>query len=189
MNYVVDVIDMWDRRLAQSVINQLTRHEPGTTIIQAPALLGSLSYVVEQVLKHTTDRSLNVLRFWGHGEAGMQNVSGARYGDRWAYGGSIDINHFDVAGHYLEELKPRFYNAKSRIELRGCRVAAGGDGRRLMLAIAKSVGVRVLAGSDAQADLDWTNAVYQAEPDGTFKQTYYTASAIWRDPDPKKSAA
>jgi hypothetical protein len=178
MGYVVDVVDMTDGLLAADVMHDLER-ENGSKIIQVPAILGGLKYMVEQILRRTTYHEINVLRIWGHGMNGVQNIAAAQSDGGWITGGSLDIHHFELSAALMASLHPKFYSSKSRIELRGCRVARGADGRALMIRLARTVGVRVMAAWEDQAGTDWIDDVYQAEPDGSFKQTYYTASAIY----------
>jgi len=183
MGFVVDVVDMTDGKLSASVIHDMERTEPDTTVIQVPAIRGGLAFMVDSILKRTTYHGMNVLRIWGHGAGGLQNISANRSDEGWATGGSLDVRHFELSGSLMAKLRPKFYSSKSRIELRGCRVAQGEEGKGLMLKLARTVGVRVMAAWDDQAGMDWINDVYQADPDGSFKQIYYTASKIWVDPN------
>src|SRR4051794_27245461 len=115
MGYVVDVVDMTDGLLSASVIHELERKEAGTTIIQVPAILGGLKYMVDAILKRTSYHEMNVLRIWGHGAKGLQNISANRSDEGWMTGGSLDIRHFELSASLMAKLRPKFYSCKSRI--------------------------------------------------------------------------
>ncbi len=183
MGYVVDVVDMTDGKLSASVIHDIERTEAGTTVIQIPAIRGGLAFMVDSILRRTGYHEMNVLRIWGHGAKGLQNISANRSDEGWVTGGSLDVRHFELSASLMAKLRPKFYSSKSRIELRGCQVAQGDEGKGLMLKLARTVGVRVMAAWDDQAGMEWINDVYQAEPDGGFKQIFYTASNIVMEPN------
>jgi hypothetical protein len=182
MNYVVDVVDTTDTRLSEEVLSEIKSKEPGTKIVLIPPVLNAVDYMCRQILTRTTDREINVLRIWGHGHNGLQNVAAGDSDGGWRTNGSIDISHFEQSESPLATLRPRFYSRKSRIEMRGCCVAGGTAGPAMMLKVARTVGVRVMAGWDFQCSMNWINTVYQADPDGGFKQVYYTASTIYIPP-------
>jgi len=181
MGYVFDVVDMTDGKLSASVLHELERTEAGTTLIQIPAIQGGLTVMVNAILKRASSKEINVLRIWGHGAKGLQNIAANQSDEGWKTGGSLDVRHFELSASLMAKLRPKFYSSKSRIELRGCRVALGNEGKTLMMKLAKTVGVRVMAAWDDQVGMEWINDVYQADPNGEFKLIYYTASKIWRD--------
>jgi len=178
MGYVVDVIDTVDGIVSACSLDDIKRDDPDTTVIPVPPIIGGLPFMVDAILKRTKNHEINVLRIWGHGGAGIQNIAAGHSADGWRTDGSLDIRHFEQAAGLLSTLHSRFYSCKSRIELRGCRVAAGSRGRELMLAVSKAVGVRVLAAVDYQSRMYWHNSVFQADPDGGFKRVFYTSSDI-----------
>lgn len=175
MGWAVNVVDTVDWRMAQGAIYDLRRNEPDATIIKIPASAGGVTYMVSAVLNATRPRGMNVLRIFGHGYGGYQNVGGGLSSEAYAYCGCIDLDHLDGIASLLASLSSRFYSSHSRLELRGCEVASTESGNELITRLAKIVGVRVLAATDAQCDYEWDGPVYQAEPSGQVKCIAYTA--------------
>lgn len=175
MSWVVNVVDTVDYRVAGEVLSMIRHHEPDSTVIKIPPLAHGVERMVAAVLKQTKAGGVNVLRIWGHGFDGTQEVGGGCSQDSWKYNGAISLEHLDKIAGVLASLGSRFHSQSSRLELKGCRVAKDDDGKELLVKLARLIGVRVLAACEAQWSFDWDGPVYQATPGGGVRQVAYTA--------------
>jgi len=152
---IIDCVDVFDEGLY---------HGDAQAIIQAgghPILLGGMSRGVAQAARLIAASSENVflLRFIGHGRAGLQGVAVGK-------GGWEEIRGKRKIWHSFGEQRSSLHwvNAKNAgtlglqgifgpygsVELHGCHVAAGPKGRTFVATLAKQLGVPVSAGTASQ---------------------------------------
>ncbi len=167
MGVAIDVVDMGDPAVAQDVLMCLNRADCGSKVITVPPLDDGVEYMVRAVCRSVKPRDLWVLRIWGHGGCGMQNVSGGHdsyYGPDWH--GGLTTDNLDDLELTLSALRPLFVNEKARVELRGCIAGFSSFGSALMLKLARMLKVRVHASSDFQIGIRWISRVWEADPYG-----------------------
>jgi hypothetical protein len=164
---MIDVIDMVDgagKYQKQDLIKLGYKH-----FIELPLMSNGLLEMKNRIVQIAGAHSINVLRVWGHGGPGIQNVSlGARYPSQTGNGlSSITYNNL----HNLTELGP-YFALNARVELRGCSVA--NDQGRMMSALATLWQVRVQATTEhkVMGHLYWAKIV-EARPNtsGLFRIT------------------
>lgn len=128
-----------------------------------PTMVGHMCNGIGQVMQHLTARMSStahvvLLRFYGHGSpAGMGISDGAgsvRIGNRRVYLEDEDMSALTpgtvAAGEsILRQLTP-YFGRYSSVELHGCRVAMGAQGRRLVQDLADIWGVPVSAATRTQ---------------------------------------
>lgn len=121
---------------------------------------------------------VRVLRFYGHGGAGVQNVGG---GDSFKHNSTLlklDAAGHLLHGHALRSLRGAIDKSVGRIELHGCEVAKGGPGEKFLEKMAAFFQVPVMAAPVKQHSLTAGQAsfsqgfLYTAFPGkkGLFKQ-------------------
>jgi hypothetical protein len=167
MGVAIDVVDMGDPRLAQDVLGELREANCGSKVITLPRTDDGVGYMSRAVRRSVGPRNLWVLRLWGHGGCGFQNLSSGQdsyYGADWR--GGLSTDNLDALEDTLAPLRPLFVNEKARVELRGCISGFSSFGTALMLKLAKILKVRVHASSDFQAGLRWISQVWEADPYG-----------------------
>ena len=139
---IVDCIDVFDPALFNLEARDV-RRAGGT-----PILIGGMSNGVEQAVSDIVSSAGNnvfLLRFHGHGTAGVAGVSdGEGLNDGIDHRSSIDINNVRTLMPILRRLAPIF-GPYGNIQFMHCSTGRGPNGRRLLQQIANGVGVPVTA--------------------------------------------
>ena len=173
---IINVIDMDDsttRAAANSIgaWNDRVLTQQGTsTIIRMYGMSNGVGEMVSRVCEVAAQGTIEVFRIWGHASGGDQNVSAESGGSaHWA--GISTSNFADLEGE-LGRLTDLFA-VGARAELRGCSVAAGSEGERLLTMLAGLWGVPVYGGAVTQrtAHSDWIPPVHCAQPNGAMLST------------------
>ncbi len=111
-----------------------------------------------------------LLRFHGHGKPGVMGVT---MGKRVEMSSAFGVTFIDSLARYLGSFRWMFSSFGSA-ELHGCRVGAGRDGRRLVMALARAWGVPVTAGLRAQygggsSTFQFEGPTFTAFPNGNLR--------------------
>ena len=166
---IVDVIDMEDPILGADRAAQLGRLGAHSIKLRMYGMSNGVGQMIQDLASSVPAGRLQVLRIWSHGRSGGQTISGGHGGEafRVAHWTGISVANLDVLAPTLARLKTLFLPS-GRVELRGCEVASGSDGRTLLLRLAKIWGVPVLAGIALQYRAEWDGNVTRASPSGTL---------------------
>ena len=166
-------------------INGLNMVDPDVNNIEAALLrrgdqivfkYGGMSNGVGQMVSDVKgvagDGSVNVLRIWSHGAAGGQGVSTMSGVVPRGQRAGLSLDNLGQVERDLALLAPLFERG-GRVELRGCNVAVGDDGTRLLKALARLWQVDVYAATQNQpiGPIDWTGPVQKVTPGGTVFRT------------------
>jgi hypothetical protein len=132
-------------------------------ILKYGGMSNGVGQMVTDVTRMTGPGRVRVLRIWSHGFPGGQGVS------QGAKDARIDVKgqRVGISLSNLREVTPdlgrlaSYFEPQGRLELRGCSVGAGDDGRRLLEALAKLVQADVIAALQEQpiGPLDWSGPV------------------------------
>jgi hypothetical protein len=118
-----------------------------------PIVVFGMSNGVEVVMTQIAARAngngtIALLRFHGHGNRGLQNVSGGEINGAPHLAGISNENFGAVAGSLARIT--RFLSGFGSVQLLGCDVGGGGKGQALMSRLANLWGVPVTAGVHTQ---------------------------------------
>ncbi|MDH3528976.1 MAG: hypothetical protein OEQ28_05390 [Acidobacteriota bacterium] len=135
---IIDVIDMVDgagKYQKEDLIRMGYKH-----FVELTLMSNGLMEMKNRIIKTAVSQSIKVLRIWGHGGPGVQNVSLGTCdpGNKEHGMSAITINNLNN----LIQLGP-YFAPNARAELRGCSVA--NDKGRMMSALARLWQVRVQA--------------------------------------------
>ena len=176
---VVDAVDITDPDVLNTEGTDIK--DVGGRPIFTGAMCNGIGEVVQRILMRTsTDGSLVLLRFFGHGDSAVMGISdGKGYiqgrGGRRTYledtsMTAITNRNFPDAAKTLGRLRFSF-GAYSSVELHGCKVARGVGGRNLLQRLSGLWGVPVSAGTQTQlggciSTFRFEGPVYTALPAG-----------------------
>lgn len=152
--------------------------EAGGDPIVVYGMSNALAFVVDEVIGRAgLYGSIELLRFHGHGAPGLMGIAGGKWSEMSRHVSDFGPRRRRLAGRTLAELGP-YFAPHGRIELHGCEVAKGHDGRGLIRWIANAVGVPVSAAVRSQFDSGWGPDTYRfegpvltARPDGRIIRT------------------
>lgn len=173
---IINVLDMDDsttRAAADSIgawNDRVLTEQGNSTIIRMYGMSNGVGEMVARVCEVAAQGTIDILRIWGHASGGSQNVSAESGGSiHWA---GISTSNFSD----LEAELGRFtdlFAVNGWAELRGCSVAAGTEGERLLVMLAGLWQVPVYGGSVTQrtAHSDWIPPVFCARPNGAMLST------------------
>jgi hypothetical protein len=176
---VVDAVDITDPDVFNTEGADIA--DVGGRPIFTGAMCNGIGQVVQRIMTRTSaDGSLILLRFFGHGDSAAMGISdGKGYiqgrGGRRTYledesMTAITSSNFTDAAKILGRLRFSF-GAYSSVELHGCKVARGVDGRNLLQRLSDLWGVPVSAGTQIQhggciSTFRFEGPVYTAFPAG-----------------------
>lgn len=173
---IINVIDMDDsttRQPGDSIAvwnNRILTAQGNSTIIRIYGMSNGVAEMVKQVCNAANDNSIDVFRIWGHGSNGNQNVASESGGAvHWS---GISVSNFSSISGELARIRSLFKSG-ARAELRGCSVAGGTDGERLLqlLAALWNVPVYGRALDQRTAHSDWVPPVVCSEPNGSLSSS------------------
>jgi hypothetical protein len=165
----IDCIDMTDSNLGNNRIQWLNYLCVASTQLQFYGMSNGVQQMVNGVTNAASGSTIDVLRIWGHGGPGGQNVTAGASGTSGNQDfAGITVDNFNQLG--LEQLASRFSSGGS-LELRGCNVAADGSGNALLLDLASLLCVPVYGGILVQDSGLWTPPVTCAYPSGGLATT------------------
>ena len=123
---------------------------------------------------------ITLLRFFGHGARGGMGITNSEHDLRTMpqYSNVISRSVIAANPHIFARLRP-YFAAKACVELHGCHVARGPEGRQLLRWLSDIWGVPVSAGSHTQS-------VGSGDVLTQFESTVYTAypnGRLTRDPN------
>jgi hypothetical protein len=137
----------------------------------------AIQYVVDRVIERAGRYgTISALRFHGHGAPGVMGVAGGMWQDQSRHLSDLGNRRRLAAGAILRELLP-YFKPTGRVELHGCSVGQGPDGRRLLLLLSDAFGVPVTAAVKDQYDSEgpeiylFEGPVRTAYPDGRILKT------------------
>jgi hypothetical protein len=131
-------------------------------VVYATSVSQAVHCLLHQVHRDRRHGMIRVLRFFGHGAPGIQNVGGNR-------DFTNDATLIKVVGghvlhrHLLAHLRKLLNPQSSRVELHGCSVAEGGErgpGHALLVKLATLFNVPVLAAAVVQHSLTTGQATF-----------------------------
>lgn len=157
---VVNAVDVMDPLLLRENVPSDLVDIGGNPVISG-GMSGGVRSIVHRIINRSAGAgSLVLLRFIGHGSAGLMAVSTGIGGYRTDEGepvsfgaaeqqASITSDNLDAVGPILRQLRP-FMSPVGSVELHGCNIARGNDGARLMGRLANLWKVPVSAGLGSQ---------------------------------------
>lgn len=161
-----DVIDMTDSNLGNNRIQGLNNLSVLSTQLQFYGMSNGVAQMVSDIKKALADGQIDVLRIWGHGGPGLQNVTaGADGSSANADFSGLTQDNYDKVG--IDGLTGLFAQGAS-IELRGCSVGDGDPGKKLLTGLAAMLGVDVYAGDVTQYTVNWSPPVSCGTSGGDF---------------------
>ena len=163
----IDVIDMEDPQLGADRQGQLDRLGANSVRMVVYGMCNGVAQVITNITQVAPIRNLTALRIWSHGRSGGQTFTGGHGGEEYrvAHWTGISTANIEAMRDTLAQLTP-YFAPLGRAELRGCEVASGNDGERLLLRLAQIWRVPVLAGSATQYRAEWDGTVVKATPEG-----------------------
>lgn len=185
---IIDVLDGGDlgrpgrRRKVREEQKELrswitnVRNAGGDPIV-VHGMSNAIQYVVDRVIERAGRYgTISVLRFHGHGLPGEMGITGGMFQDQSRHLSDLGKHRRWAAGAILRQLLP-YFKPTGRVELHGCSVGQGPEGRRLLLLLADAFGVPVSAGVKDQYDSEgpdiylFEGPVRTAYPDGRILKT------------------
>jgi hypothetical protein len=161
-----DIIDMTDSNLGNSRIQGLNNLCVASTQIQIYGMSNGVAQMVTDIKNALAGGQIDVLRIWGHGGPGLQNVTaGASGSSANADFSGLTQDNYKTVG--IDGLTGQF-TADGWVELRGCSVGAGDPGKQLLTGLASLLGVNVYAGDVTQWTVDWSPPVSCGTTGGDF---------------------
>jgi hypothetical protein len=106
--------------------------------------------MISDIMQRVPMGRLERLRIWSHGAPGMQNISAGRSGSGAVHWASLSLSNIAQVRETLAQLRP-YFSSHAHVELRGCNVAQGSQGERLLVELARDLG-SASAGRDSRAD-------------------------------------
>jgi Domain of unknown function (DUF4347) len=165
----IDVIDMEDPVLGKDRQKQLDDRGVDSTKIIMYGMSNGVGQMITDISQRAAVGDVSVLRIWSHAGPGDQNIS-AGHGDENTSWAGISGDNINAMRDTLAGLNP-YFAPGSRVELRGCNVAAGGKGEALLQALAGIWGVTVQGGIQTQYHIDWDGPVHQSDASGNLSCT------------------
>lgn len=166
---VIDIVDATEAS---------DRHEVDTIILAGgdPIVFYGMSGAVNQVVsdiirKAVLPKSIELLRFHGHGAPGMMNIAAGTQA-MFVHQSGISLGNLQSVKAELSRLRP-YFAPNGRVEFHGCNVADGKDGQDFLSQLAKIIGVPVSAGTQSQYgggknQFKFEGSVHTAKPDGSM---------------------
>jgi hypothetical protein len=141
---VIDSVDVTDPDVLSAEAQDI--QSAGGDPIMTGGMCDGIRGVTGQIMRQARPGRVVLLRFFGHGNRGVMVVAGGtRSRPDWAF----TTHYMDGMVSYLARLKPIFSPFGS-VELHGCRVGAGPNGRRLLAGLCRAWDVPVTAGLRSQ---------------------------------------
>lgn len=161
-----DIIDMTDSNLGNNRIQGLNNLSVVSEQLQFYGMSNGVAQMVADIKNALGGEQIDVLRIWGHGGPGLQNVTAGASGDsaNADFSGLTAENYASVGLDGLSGL----FSADGSIELRGCSVGAGDEGKALLTGVASLLNVNVYAGDVTQWTVAWSPPVSRGTPDGDY---------------------
>ena len=161
-----DIIDMTDSNLGNNRIQGLNNLSVASTQLQFYGMSNGVAQMVSDIKNALADGQIDVLRIWGHGGPGLQNVTaGAAGGSANADFSGLTQDNYDKVG--IDGLTGLFTQG-GWIELRGCSVGDGDPGKKLLTGLAALLSVDVYAGDVTQWTVNWSPPVSCGTAAGDF---------------------
>jgi hypothetical protein len=189
---VLDACDVADRKLAYDV---LSLREAGCRPIITVGMSNGVARVSSAIIAKAPKRNTVLLRFQGHGESGRQIISqgddtitymtrmrGARgrvktkevteYVEPSEHQADISTRNLDLLPPLIRQVR-QVFNVYGSVELHGCHIAAGTNGRLLLDRLVLLWGVPVSASTCYQSSvLRFDGQVVTAFPSGQTLKTW-----------------
>lgn len=162
---IIDVIDMQDPKSGSEVKRGLSGTD--SKVVCLYGMSNGIGQMITEVINAAgMVYSIDALRIWAHGTSGSQVLSSGEYlmEEHWC---GIDVSMIREIEPTLKRLAP-YFKPGARVELRGCNIARGKKGERLLKELARIWGVAVQAGTADQVGVNWIGPVVEASPQGTL---------------------
>src|ERR1700733_12455035 len=153
---------MGDANLGNSRIQGLQNLSVASTVLQFYGMSNGVVQMVngiQNALNNPNDTYINVLRIWGHGGPGSQNVTAGASGSSTDDFSGIDQTTFTLLNPLQGSFAPGGW-----VELRGCSVGSGAAGQVLLMDLADMFNVPIYAGETLQYSVNWNPPVAVAYP-------------------------
>lgn len=162
-------LDDWITSVKKAGINPIVVH----------GMSNALGYVVDRIIERARSHgTITLLRFHGHGAPGLMGVAGGKWTEMSRHLSDFGPYRKRRARRTLGELRP-YFAPSAHVELHGCQVAKGPNGRRLIIWLANTLGVPVSASVVSQYDaggpetFKFEGPVLTAYPGGRIAGTCY----------------
>lgn len=164
----INALDLVDPGV--STIEAGLRSRTNQTILKYGGMCNGVGQLATDVTNLASSGKLGVLRIWSHGFPGGQGVSSGMPDARFSAKGQragFALNNFAEVERDLSRLTSCFASG-GRVELRGCSVGTGDDGRRFLQELARLWRVDVYAAENSQpiGPLEWVGPVLRARSSG-----------------------
>jgi hypothetical protein len=161
---IIDCVDVWDDALYNLEVRDLQR--AGGNPILIGGMCNGVEQAVEEIINAANGRNIFLLRFHGHGSAGVAGVS-----DGEGEMGNGHRSYIDATmGPVLEPLRDIFGSYGS-VQFMHCSTGRGESGRALLESISDTLGVPATAGTIDQLGggidtFKFEGSTYTASPHG-----------------------
>lgn len=142
----IDVVDGTDSSLVTLEATDIRR--AGGDPIVVFGMSNGLEFVMRQIAQRGRRNNVMLLRIHGHGNRGLQNVTGGQINGA-PHMAAISLSNFSAAEPSLRLITPVLLPFGS-VQLLGCDVGGGTQGSQLVSRLAQTWGVPVTAGTHTQ---------------------------------------
>lgn len=165
---IIDCVDVWDDALYNLEVRDLRR--AGGNPILIGGMCNGVEQAVEEIIRAANGRNVFLLRFHGHGNAGIASISDGEGEMGSGHRSYIDLDTYATMRAVLEPLRDIF-GPYGSVQFMHCSTGRGNSGRTLLETIADTLGVPATAASVDQegGGLDtfkFEGPTYTANPHG-----------------------
>lgn len=165
---IIDCIDVWDDSLYTHEVADIRR--AGGNPILIGGMSNGVEQAVEEILNAVGGRNVFLLRFHGHGSAGVAGVSDGEGEVGGGHRTYIDLSTYATMGPILEPLR-EIFGPYGSVQFMHCSTGSGADGRALLESISDTLGVPATAGTITQQGggidtFKFEGITYTASPHG-----------------------
>lgn len=158
MDIIVDIIT------DHGLYGQVEPNVPKSSLI--PFIPLNLKGMNDATINFIGENKIKVLRIWSHGWTHYKDESDYPNGNFNIGDDNIQLASFEKHRNELR-LLTSYFAKSARVELRGCSPAKG-NGKTMMIELAKIWGVEVHGSTEKQILIFWKRPVFVASPNGTF---------------------
>lgn len=146
---VIDSVDVTDEALRQMEASDISG-SGGRPLVNF-GQSGGLRTALDKIRHRAGQGDVVLLRFHGHGSPGSMGTTSGRLGSSAAPAAGFGSATIDYAAQWLaRKMGPSAFAPFGSVELHGCNVARGAQGRRLLTALAWALQVPATAGTRTQ---------------------------------------
>lgn len=139
---IIDCVDVWDDALYRHEVSDIRR--AGGNPILIGGMSNGLEQAVEEIINAANGSNVFLLRFHGHGSAGVAGVSDGEGEVGGGHRTYLDLETYATMGPILEPLSEVF-GPYGSVQFMHCKTGSGDTGRALLESISDTLGVPATA--------------------------------------------